>query len=212
VSKIKRCTFFICFDFFACLKCVLSCFIYFLLFFLFLFILSLVFVRLRSTSVRSNRIRIAEFESESQGYKSLLRRELQAEFDRRQLSDQFFDQNRDKIFSEKKLVAELSPVVEPNRVSIELTEAVPPTETLNVEAQRSRAELGRQGSLADRNPPASLAQVRAKQAPAHLSFEPDVTYDDGAPVLDGFDPNDPVSQIKFFSVTDCFFAVGFWTG
>jgi hypothetical protein len=167
-----------------------------------------------STSVRSNRIRIAEFESESksQGYKSLLRRELQAEFDRRQLSDQFFDQNRDKIFSEKKPVAELSPVVEPNRVSIELTEAVPPTETLNVEAQRSRAELGRQGSLADRNPPASLAQVRAKQAPAHLSFEPDVTYDDGAPVLDGFDPNDPVSQIKFFTVTDCFFAVGFWTG
>lgn len=145
-----------------------------------------------------------EFEFESKGYKSLLRRELQAEFDRRQLSDQFFDQNRDKIFSEKKTVAELSPVVEPNRVSIELTEAVPPTETLNVEAQRSRAELGRQGSLADRNPPASLAQVRAKQAPAHLSFEPDVTYDDGAPVLDGFDPNDPVSQIKFFSVTVCF--------
>ena len=134
-----------------------------------------------------------------QGYKSLLRRELQAEFDRRQLSDQFFDQNRDQIFAEKKpVVAELPPDVEPNRVSIELTEAVPPTETLNVEAQRSRAELGRQGSLADRNPPASLAQVRAKQAPANLSFDPDVTYEDGAPVLDGFDPNDPVSRNDFY--------------
>ena len=84
-------------------------------------------------------------------------------------------------------------IVEQNRVSLELTEAVPPTETLNVEAQRARAELARQGSLADRNPPAVLAQVRAKQG--HLSFEPDVTYEDGAPVLDILDLNSsPVSQ------------------
>ena len=134
-----------------------------------------------------------------QGYKSLLRRELQAEFERRQLSDQFFDQNRDQIFADKKVVAFETPstVVEENRVSIELTEAVPPTETLNVEAQRARADLARQGSLADRNPPAGLAQVRAKQqaAPQHLAFEPDVTYDDGEPVLDGLDQNSsPVSQ------------------
>ncbi len=132
-----------------------------------------------------------------QGYKSLLRRELQAEFERRQLSDQFFDQNRDQIFADKKAVETPTTVVEENRVSIELTEAVPPTETLNVEAQRARADLARQGSLADRNPPAGLAQVRAKQqaAPQHLAFEPDVTYDDGEPVLDGLDQNSsPVSQ------------------
>jgi hypothetical protein len=134
-----------------------------------------------------------------QGYKSLLRRELQAEFERRQLSDQFFDQNRDQIFADKKVVAFETPTttaIEENRVSIELTEAVPPTETLNVEAQRARADLARQGSLADRNPPAGLAQVRAKQqaAPQHLAFEPDVTYDDGEPVLDGLDQNSsPVS-------------------
>ncbi len=132
-----------------------------------------------------------------QGYKSLLRRELQAEFERRQLSDQFFDQNRDQIFADKKVVAFETPAIEENRVSIELTEAVPPTETLNVEAQRARADLARQGSLADRNPPAGLAQVRAKQqaAPQHLAFEPDVTYDDGEPVPDGLDQNSsPVSH------------------
>jgi len=81
-------------------------------------------------------------------------------------------------------------------VSIELTEAVPPTETLNVEAQRSRAELARQGSLADRNPPAGLIQVRTKQNPT--SNEPDVTYDDGEPVLDA--NNSPVScELPLFS-------------
>ena len=128
-----------------------------------------------------------------QGYKSLLRRELQAEFERRQLSDPIFDQNRDKILAEKTVEQQ---IVEQNRVSLELTEAVPPTETLNVEAQRARAELARQGSLADRNPPAVLAQVRAKQG--HLSFEPDVTYEDGAPVLDILDLNSsPVSQKIF---------------
>lgn len=103
--------------------------------------------------------------------KSQFARELQAEFERRRLSEHFTEQNK---------------------VSIELTEAVPPTETLNVEAQRSRAELARQGSLADRNPPAGLAQVRTKQQ--QPSAEPDVTFDDGEPVPDGYDANNsPVS-------------------
>jgi hypothetical protein len=74
-----------------------------------------------------------------------------------------------------------------------LNEAVPPTETLNVEAQKARAELARQGSLADRNPPAALAQVRSK--PQQLSFGADVTYDDGAPVLD---ETSPVSFFSFY--------------
>ena len=67
-----------------------------------------------------------------------------------------------------------------------MNEAVPPTETLNVEAQKARAELARQGSLADRNPPAGLALIRAKQP--NISFEADVTYVDGAPVLDDSSP------------------------
>ena len=50
------------------------------------------------------------------------------------------------------------------RTCQELTEAVPATETLNVEAQKERAELARQGSLADRQPPASLIQLRQKLA------------------------------------------------
>jgi hypothetical protein len=124
--------------------------------------------------------------TDRQGYKSLLRRELQAEFERRQLTDSFFDQNRDQIFPEKKAAA---PPADQTRASLELNEAVPPTETLNVEAQKARAELARQGSLADRNPPASLAQIRGKVPnPASLQFEPDVTYDDGNPVPDDLSP------------------------
>lgn len=130
------------------------------------------------------------FGNVEQGYKSLLRRELQAEFERRQLADSFFDQNRDKIFVDKKVVDVVEPV-EQNRASLELNEAVPPTETLNVEAQKARAELARQGSLADRNPPASLTQVRAKPPP-QLAFDADVTYDDGAPVVDESSPVSPL--------------------
>eukprot|EP00092_Neocalanus_flemingeri_P034773 GFUD01037843.1.p1 GENE.GFUD01037843.1~~GFUD01037843.1.p1 ORF type:complete len:1576 (+),score=260.87 GFUD01037843.1:158-4885(+) len=44
------------------------------------------------------------------------------------------------------------------RTSMELTQAVPQTDILDVTAGRHRAELGRQGSLADRQLPASLAR------------------------------------------------------
>lgn len=37
---------------------------------------------------------------------------------------------------------------------------MPPTETLNVDAAKERAGLARQGSLAERQPPASLVQKR----------------------------------------------------
>ena len=48
------------------------------------------------------------------------------------------------------------------RTCAELSEAVPATETLNVDPQKERAELARQGSLADRQPPASLLQLRQR--------------------------------------------------
>ena len=41
-----------------------------------------------------------------------------------------------------------------------MTQAIPPTETLNVEAAKEKAGLARQGSLAERQPPASLVQKR----------------------------------------------------
>jgi len=44
------------------------------------------------------------------------------------------------------------------RTSMELTQAVPQTDILDVTAGRHRAELGRQGSLADRQLPASVAR------------------------------------------------------
>ena len=153
---------------------------------------------LRRANVIQNHRQHCHRRRRQQGYKSLLRRELQAEFERRQLSDQFFDQNRDKIFTDKK-VSGLLEQVEPNRASLELNEAVPPTETLNVEAQKARAELARQGSLADRNPPAGLALIRAKQP--NISFEADVTYDDGAPVLDDSSPVSFLSWLLTKSVT-----------
>ena len=46
------------------------------------------------------------------------------------------------------------------RTSAELNQAVPPTETLNVEAAKEKAGLARQGSLVDRQPPSSLVQKR----------------------------------------------------
>ena len=48
------------------------------------------------------------------------------------------------------------------RTSAEFNEAVPQTETLNVEVQKEKAELARQGSLAERQPPAGLLQLRQK--------------------------------------------------
>lgn len=49
------------------------------------------------------------------------------------------------------------------RTSAELNQAVPPTEKLNVEAAKEKAGLARQGSLAERQPPASLVQKRQQQ-------------------------------------------------
>ena len=49
-------------------------------------------------------------------------------------------------------------------MTAELTEAVPPTETLNSEAQKGRAELARQGSLAERNLPRGVPVVAARKA------------------------------------------------
>ena len=46
------------------------------------------------------------------------------------------------------------------RTSYELTQAVPPTETLNSDPAKERAGLARQGSLAERQPPAALVQKR----------------------------------------------------
>ena len=46
------------------------------------------------------------------------------------------------------------------RTSAELNQAIPPTETLNVEAAKEKAGLARQGSLVDRQPPSSLVQKR----------------------------------------------------
>ena len=46
------------------------------------------------------------------------------------------------------------------RTSNELTQAVPPTETLNSDPAKERAGLARQGSLAERQPPAALVQKR----------------------------------------------------
>ncbi len=50
------------------------------------------------------------------------------------------------------------------RATLELSRAVPPTDTLNTEAQKQRAELARQGSLAERSLPNSLAARKAKRA------------------------------------------------
>ena len=49
---------------------------------------------------------------------------------------------------------------------MELTQAVPQTDILDVKVQRGRAELARQGSLADRHPPASLAARRQNSNPS----------------------------------------------
>merc|ERR1719319_1485000 len=58
------------------------------------------------------------------------------------------------------------PEFEIRRTSMELTQAVPQTDILDVKVQRGRAELARQGSLADRHPPASLAARRQNSNPS----------------------------------------------
>ena len=55
------------------------------------------------------------------------------------------------------------------RTCVELNEAIPKTDILNIEAQKERAELARQGSLAERQPPAGLLELRQK-----LQLEPGV--------------------------------------
>ena len=50
--------------------------------------------------------------------------------------------------------------------SADLNHAVPQTGILDVTAARDKAELARQGSLADRQPPASLAARRQNSNPS----------------------------------------------
>ena len=68
------------------------------------------------------------------------------------------------------------------RTCAELSEAVPATETLNVDPQKERAELARQGSLADRQPPASLVQLRQRlnQAGAITAPQPPQNHNGNA--------------------------------
>jgi hypothetical protein len=68
------------------------------------------------------------------------------------------------------------------RTSAELTKAVPPTETLNSEAAKEKAGLARQGSLAERQPPASLITKRTQ-------FNTSIDHDSDIPVHD-FHPDD----------------------
>ena len=57
-----------------------------------------------------------------------------------------------------------------------MTQAIPPTETLNVEAAKEKAGLARQGSLAERQPPASLVQKR--QQLTHQAVNSDMPEDE----------------------------------
>ena len=62
-----------------------------------------------------------------------------------------------------------------------MTQAIPPTETLNVEAAKEKAGLARQGSLAERQPPASLVQKRQQligQAPVNSDMPEDEICND----------------------------------
>ena len=71
------------------------------------------------------------------------------------------------------------------RTSAELTQAVPPTETLNSEAAKEKAGLARQGSLAERQPPASL--VLKRQQMQYQAQTSEVNSD--VPVVED-DPNE----------------------
>jgi len=62
---------------------------------------------------------------------------------------------------DKRTESRLSQQQEAEEAKEELSRAVPPTETLNTEVQRGRAELARQGSLAERNAPLSVAARRS---------------------------------------------------
>ncbi len=53
-----------------------------------------------------------------------------------------------------------------SQVSEELNRAVPPTETLNSEAAKAKAELARQGSLRERSAPAAALAAQAAAAAA----------------------------------------------
>ena len=64
------------------------------------------------------------------------------------------------------------------RTSAELNQAIPPTETLNVEAAKEKAGLARQGSLVDRQPPSSLVQKRQLMIDANNGSDIPMMEDD----------------------------------
>ena len=64
------------------------------------------------------------------------------------------------------------------RTSAELNQAIPPTETLNVEAAKEKAGLARQGSLVDRQPPSSLVQKRQLMSDANNGSDIPMMEDD----------------------------------
>ena len=71
---------------------------------------------------------------------------------------------------EKRTSQQHTPESSPSaQVSLELTKAVPPTETLNSDAAKSRAELARQGSLRERSAPAAALAAQAAAAAAVAS-------------------------------------------
>ena len=85
------------------------------------------------------------------------------------------------------------------RHSLELTEAIPPTEVLNVEAQKSKVELVRQGSLAERNLPSSysLSSVTRKAANAaetETAAGKSTSFDPSSVVRTDTDDDDDVSS------------------
>ena len=97
----------------------------------------------------------------------------------------------------------------------ELNEAIPKTEILNVEVQKEKAELARQGSLAERQPPAGLIELRQKLVADPCMLRGDESEDsivrrsnhtslqsNSIPIVEGYicaDSNDFVSYILSFS-------------
>jgi len=72
----------------------------------------------------------------------------------------------DEVAYKERIRNELNRGMVDKRTSAELTQAVPQTEILDIAAAKGRAELARQGSLADRQLPASLAARRQNSNPS----------------------------------------------
>ena len=106
------------------------------------------------------------------------------------------------------------------RSCTELNEAIPKTEILNIEAQKERAELARQGSLAERQPPAGLIELRQKLVADPCMLRGDESEDsivrrsnhtslqsNSIPIVEGYiigDSNDFVSYMIVF--VDCYYS------